>query len=72
MIKFILSIIITLKLQVMVVIKAKKVSELLKKEILKNEKKKSYFSDRFKKIEDKINLELDNRNADEALKHMTI
>ncbi|MFK7779667.1 MAG: hypothetical protein QM490_00840, partial [Candidatus Gracilibacteria bacterium] len=56
----------------MVVAKPKKVSELLKKEILKKEDKKGYFSDRFKKIEDKVKGAIKNQKTDEALTDITI
>jgi hypothetical protein len=56
----------------MVVAKAKKVSELLKDEILKKEDKKGYFSDKFKKIEDKVKTALKEQKTDEALTDITI
>ena len=56
----------------MVIAKPKKVTDLLKKEILKHEDKKGYFSNRFKKIEDQVKLALKNQKTDEALKDITI
>jgi hypothetical protein len=56
----------------MVVAKPTKVSELLKKEILKKEEKKGYFSARFKKIEEKVKLAIKEQKTDEALTDITI
>ena len=56
----------------MVVAKPKKVTELLKKEILKHEDKKGYFSTRFKKIENQVKLALTNQKTDDALTDITI
>jgi len=56
----------------MVVAKPTKVSELLKKEILKKEEKKGYFSAKFKKIEDKVKWAIKNQKTDEALTDITI
>jgi type IV pilus assembly protein PilB len=56
----------------MVAPKVKKVSELLKKEILKKEDKKGYFSIRFKKIEEKVKSALKNQKTDDALSDITI
>lgn len=56
----------------MVLPKVKKVSELLKEEILEKEEKKGYFSSRFKKIEDKVKLALKEQKTDEALTDITI
>ncbi|MFC1797934.1 hypothetical protein ACFLY2_02020 [Patescibacteria group bacterium] len=55
----------------MVTPKVKKVSELLKEELLEKEEKKEYFSDRFKKIEDKVKLTLKLQKTDEALIDIT-
>lgn len=55
----------------MVVAKPTKISELLKKEILKKEEKKGYFSARFKKIEDKVKSAIKAQNTDEALTDIT-
>ena len=56
----------------MVVPKAKKVSELLKDEILEKEKKKQYSSDKFKKIEEKVKDSLKKQKTDDALNDITI
>jgi len=56
----------------MVVPKIKKVSELLKEEILEKEAKKTYSSDKFKKIEEKVKASLKKQKTDEALKDITI
>jgi len=55
----------------MVVAKPTKISELLKKEILKKEEKKGYFSAKFKKIEDKVKSAIKAQNTDEALTDIT-
>lgn len=49
-----------------------KVQEVLKKEILKNEEKKGYFSTRFSKIEEQVKKSLKEQSADKALKEITI
>jgi hypothetical protein len=56
----------------MVVPKIKKVTELLKEEILEKEDKKVYVSDKFKKIEDKVKDSLKKQRTDDALKDITI
>lgn len=56
----------------MVVVKPIKVTELMKKEILKKEEKKGYFSSRFKKIEDKVKLSLREQKTDNALQDITV
>ncbi len=56
----------------MVVAKPIKVDEILKKEILKKEEKKGYFSARFKKIENKVKIALKKQKTDEALIDITI
>ena len=55
----------------MVVPKIKKVSELLKEEILEKEEKKGYFSDKFKKIEEKVKKSLNEQKTDDALIDIT-
>ncbi len=56
----------------MVVPKTKKVSDLLKEEILENEEKREYTSDKFKKIEDKVKDSLKKQKTDDALNDITI
>lgn len=56
----------------MVVPKRKNIWELLKKELLKNEEKKWYYSERFKKIEDKFKLSLKEQKTDDALTDITV
>lgn len=48
------------------------ITEKLKEKILSWEEKKTYFSDRFKKIEEKVKWALKNRQTDEALYDLTI
>jgi hypothetical protein len=55
----------------MVVPKVKKVSELLKEEILEKEDKRVYHSSRFEKIEEKVKLSLKNQKTDDALVDIT-
>ena len=56
----------------MVVPKTKKVSELLKKELLEKEEKKVYKSDKFTKIEEKVKESLRNQKTDDALSDITV
>ncbi len=56
----------------MVVPKKQNVWDLLKKEILKNEEKKIYYSEKFKKIEDKVKKSLKDQKTDDALNDVTI
>jgi len=56
----------------MVVPKIKKVSDLLKEEILEKEEKKEYSSDKFKKIEDKVKDSLKKQKTDDALNDITV
>jgi hypothetical protein len=56
----------------MVVAKTKKVSDLLKEEILEKEDKREYFSDKFKKIEDQVKKALIAQKTDDALRDITI
>ncbi len=56
----------------MLVPKRQNIWELLKKTLLKNEEKKWYFSERFKKIEDKVKISLKEQKTDEALNDVTI
>lgn len=49
-----------------------KTEEELKEEVLANEKKKDYSSDKFKKIEEKVKSALSKQDTDEALKDITI
>ena len=55
----------------MVTPKVKKVSELLKEEILEKEDKKVYKSDKFSKIENKVKQSLKNQKTDDALVDIT-
>ncbi|MBT3729270.1 hypothetical protein HOF65_05820 [bacterium] len=71
-VKINLIIFISYKLQVMVVAKTKKVSDLLKEEILEKEDKREYFSDKFKKIEDQVKKALIAQKTDDALRDITI
>lgn len=63
---------ITFKLQVMVTPKVKKVSDLLKEEILEKEEKKVYFSAKYKKIEGQVKQSLKSQKTDLALRDVTI
>lgn len=56
----------------MVVPKRKNIWELLKKELLENEEKKWYYSERFKKIEDKFKKSLKEQKTDDALNDITV
>lgn len=56
----------------MVVPKTKKVSDLIKDEILEKEEKKEYSSDKFKKIEDKVKESLVKQKTDDALTDITV
>lgn len=56
----------------MVVAKPIKVSELLKNRILEKEEKKGFFSERFKKIEDKVKLAIKQQKTDEAMRDITV
>ena len=56
----------------MVTPKIKDISELLKKELLEKEDKKVYSSDKFKKIEEKVQKSLKAQKTDEALNDITI
>ena len=56
----------------MVTPKIKDISELLKKELLEKEEKKVYSSDKFKKIEEKVQKSLKAQKTDEALNDITI
>jgi len=56
----------------MVVPKTKKVSELLKEELLEKEEKKVYKSDKFTKIEEKVKESLRNQKTDDALSDITV
>jgi hypothetical protein len=55
----------------MVVPKIKKVSDLLKEEILEKEEKKIYKSDKFLKIEKKVKESLKKQKTDDALVDIT-
>ncbi|MDD3646714.1 MAG: GspE/PulE family protein [Candidatus Gracilibacteria bacterium] len=48
------------------------ITEKLKEKILSGEEKKTYFSDKFKKIEEKVKESLKNRQTDEALYDLSI
>lgn len=56
----------------MVVPKKENIWELLKKELLKQEEKKWYYSERFKKIEDKFKESLIEQKTDDALNNITV
>ncbi|MDD2871665.1 MAG: GspE/PulE family protein [Candidatus Gracilibacteria bacterium] len=56
----------------MVVPKKQNIGELLKKELLENEEKRGYFSERFQKIEDKVKKSLKDQKTDEALNDITV
>ncbi|MDP2090678.1 MAG: GspE/PulE family protein [Candidatus Gracilibacteria bacterium] len=56
----------------MVVPKKENIGELLKKELLKQEEKKGYYSERFKKIEDKFKESLIEQKTDDALNNITV
>lgn len=56
----------------MVVPKKQNIWELLKKELLENEEKRWYFSERFQKIEDKVKKSLKDQKTDEALNDITV
>jgi len=55
----------------MVVPKKTNISDLLKEELLKNEDKKEFSSDKFKKIEEKVKKSIANQKADQALYDLT-
>ncbi len=56
----------------MVVPKKQNIWELLKKELLNQEEKKWYYSERFKKIEDKFKKSLIDQKTDDALNDITV
>jgi hypothetical protein len=49
-----------------------KTQEQLKENILKQEEKKQYYSEKFKKIEDQVKNSLKNQKTDDALRDITI
>jgi hypothetical protein len=56
----------------MVVQDQTKKEEELKEKIFASEEKKSYFSEKFQKIEEKVKASLKNQSTDEALNGITI
>lgn len=56
----------------MVLPKKQNISELLKNELLKNEDKRSYFSDKFIKIEEKVKEAISLQKADDAVYDITV